>query len=111
MELPTGGFPSGHALNLTAIFGFLIYLAIVLVRDVRWRSLLVAVLASPILMICGIWLALTIWIYRWAKDRFSGGSRSHDRTPNRRDGRHDDSPRHAPGARPPASGLPARPRH
>ena len=26
MELPTGGFPSGHVLNLTAIFGFLIYL-------------------------------------------------------------------------------------
>lgn len=34
LELPTGGFPSGHALNLTAIFGFLIYLSLVLLSDV-----------------------------------------------------------------------------
>ena len=42
---------SGHVLNLTAIFGFLIYLAIVLIADVRWRSVLVALLALPILTI------------------------------------------------------------
>jgi undecaprenyl-diphosphatase len=92
MELPTGGFPSGHVLNLTAIFGFLIYLTVVLLSDVRWRSLLVALLAVPILtvgaarvydgahwpsdvlggyLIGGIWLGLTIQVYRWAKARFS----------------------------------------
>lgn len=90
MELPTGGFPSGHVLNLTAIFGFLIYLTIVLLSDVRWRSLLVALLSVPILtigvarvydgahwpsdvlggyLIGGVWLGLTIQIYRWAKAR------------------------------------------
>jgi undecaprenyl-diphosphatase len=94
MELPTGSFPSGHVLNLTAIFGFLIYLSVVLLSDVRWRSLLVALLAVPILtvgvarvydgahwpsdvlggyLIGGIWLGLTIQIYRWAKAWFSGG--------------------------------------
>ena len=102
LELPTGGFPSGHALNLTAIFGFLIYLTIVLVSDVRWRSLLVALLAVPILtigvarvydgahwpsdvlggyLIGGIWLGLTIWIYRWARARFAGGGRPHSHGP------------------------------
>jgi undecaprenyl-diphosphatase len=96
MELPTGGFPSGHVLNLTAIFGFLIYLAVVLIADVRWRSVLVALLAVPILtigvariydgahwpsdvlggyLIGGIWLGLTVWIYRWADARFSSSGR------------------------------------
>jgi membrane-associated phospholipid phosphatase len=94
MELPTGGFPSGHALNLTAIFGFLIYLALVLLADVRWRVPVVAVLAIPVVfigaarvydgahwasdvlggyLIGGIWLALTIELYRlggeWLESR------------------------------------------
>jgi membrane-associated phospholipid phosphatase len=118
MDLPTGGFPSGHVLNLTAIFGFLIYLTIVLLSDVRWRSLLVALLAVPILtigiariydgahwpsdvlggyLIGGIWLGLTIQIYRWAKARFAGASRVHA---------HDDTipddHGHVPDARQPA---------
>jgi undecaprenyl-diphosphatase len=96
MELPTGGFPSGHVLKLTAIFGFLIYLAVELIADVRWRSVLVALLAVPILtigvariydgahwpsdvlggyLIGGIWLGLTVWIYRWADARFSSSGR------------------------------------
>jgi len=98
MDLPTGGFPSGHVLNLTAIFGFLIFLAIVLIADVRWRALLVALLSVPIVcigvariydgahwpsdvlggyLIGGIWLGLTIEIYRFAKARFSRHGRSH----------------------------------
>ena len=98
MELPTGGFPSGHVLNLTAIFGFLIYLTIVLLSNVRWRSLLVALLAIPILtvgvarvydgahwpsdvlggyLIGGVWLGLTIEIYRWAKAKFSRSGKVH----------------------------------
>ena len=90
MELPPGSFPSGHVLNLTAIFGFLIYLTIVLVADVRLRWLLVSLLAVPILtigvariydgahwpsdvlggyLIGGIWLALTIYLYGWAREK------------------------------------------
>ena len=78
---------------ITLCFGFLIYLSIVLLSDVRWRSLLVALLAVPILtvgvarvydgahwpsdvlggyLIGGIWLGLTIQIYRWAKAWFAG---------------------------------------
>jgi undecaprenyl-diphosphatase len=91
VELPTGGFPSGHVLNLTAIFGFLAYLAILYVgsRPLRW--LLVALLAVPVVtigvarvyagahwpsdalggyLIGGIWLALTIQLYRRAVERF-----------------------------------------
>jgi len=118
MELPMGGFPSGHVLNLTAIFGFLIYLAIVLISDVRWRSILVAVLALPILtigvariydgahwpsdvlggyLIGGIWLGLTIWIYRWVHARFSGSGRHRHR--EAADAAH---PTHAQRARQPA---------
>ena len=118
MELPTGGFPSGHVLNLTAIFGFLIYLTIVLLKDVRWRSLLVALLAVPILtvgvarvydgahwpsdvlggyLIGGIWLGLTIQIYRWAKAKLSGPGRLHRHDDNVPDGHV-----HAADARQPA---------
>ena len=92
MELPTGGFPSGHVLNLTAIFGFLLYLAIILTSNVRWRVLLISLLSIPILfvgvarvydgahwpsdvlggyLIGGIWLGLTIQIYRWITGRLS----------------------------------------
>jgi undecaprenyl-diphosphatase len=96
MDLPTGSFPSGHVLNLTAIFGFLIYLSIVLLADVRWRALLVALLSIPILtigfariydgahwpsdvlggyLIGLIWLGLSIQVYRLAKARLSGSGR------------------------------------
>jgi undecaprenyl-diphosphatase len=91
MQLPTGGFPSGHVLNLTAIFGFLMYLATVKVADRRVRLVLAALLALPIVtigvarvyagahwpsdtlggyLIGGIWLALTIRLYRRAHRRF-----------------------------------------
>lgn len=97
MELPTGGFPSGHVLNLTAIFGFLVYLAIVLLSDVRWRALLASLLAVPVLfigaarvydgahwasdvlggyLIGGIWLTLTILLYRWIGERIEARHRA-----------------------------------
>jgi membrane-associated phospholipid phosphatase len=118
MELPTGSFPSGHVLNLTAIFGFLIYLAIVLTSDVRWRAVLVALLSVPILtiglarvydgahwpsdvlggyLIGGIWLGLTIQIYRWAQARFSGLGHPHSHS-NADEVGHT----HEPGTRQPA---------
>lgn len=98
LELPTGGFPSGHALNLTAIFGFLIYLSLVLLSDVRWRALLISLLAVPILFIGmarvydgahwasdvlggyllgGIWLALSVQLYRWIGARIEARHRRH----------------------------------
>jgi membrane-associated phospholipid phosphatase len=98
MDLPTGSFPSGHALNLTAIFGFLIYLTLVLVADVRWRSVLIALLAMPILtigvariydgahwpsdvlggyLIGGIWLGLTIYLYGLGRERLPFLQRGH----------------------------------
>jgi undecaprenyl-diphosphatase len=97
MQLPPGGFPSGHVLNLTSIFGFLTYLAIVKVSDRRWRVVLAALLALPIAtigvarvyagahwpsdvlggyLVGGIWLALTIRIYHW----WSGRSERHHQT-------------------------------
>ena len=96
MQIPAGSFPSGHALNLTAIFGFLIYLTVLHVRPDLPRRLLEALLALPILtigfariadgahwpsdvlggyMLGGLWLVLTIYLYRWAKRRLS---RSHE---------------------------------
>src|SRR4029077_1143044 len=87
---PTGGFPSGHVLNLTAIFGFLAYLVILYVANRPLRWLVVALLAVPVViigvarvyagahwpsdalggyLIGGIWLALTIHIYPWARAR------------------------------------------
>jgi undecaprenyl-diphosphatase len=87
-QLPYGSFPSGHALNLTATFGFLISLVLALVPHAWWRRALVALLAIPILLIGvarvyegahwpsdvlggyligGIWLALTIRLYQSAR--------------------------------------------
>jgi undecaprenyl-diphosphatase len=117
LELPTGSFPSGHVLNLTAIFGFLIYLAIVLLAHARWRAVLVSLLAIPILtigiariydgahwpsdilggyLIGGIWLGLTIQLYRWAKAHFSGSRHHHH------DAEHPGRDLHPPDARQPA---------
>jgi undecaprenyl-diphosphatase len=91
MQLPTGSFPSGHVLNLTAIFGFLIFLVVVTVGNVLLRRVVAAVLGVPILtigisriydgahwpsdvlggyMIGGIWLALTIGLYQTLNKHF-----------------------------------------
>ena len=93
VQIPTGSFPSGHVANLTAIFGFLIYLALLLVYD-RWRRrALVALLAVPIAvigfariedgahwpsdvlggyMLGWLWLAVTIWLYARARRWLAG---------------------------------------
>jgi len=97
-----GSFPSGHALNLTAIFGFLVYLAYVHIRPGWLRRLAMTLLALPILTIglarvyAGahwpsdvlggyllglLWLALTIHLYRWVRQRFA---RRHSAVPTGR---------------------------
>ena len=91
MELHTGSFPSGHVLNLTAIFGFLIFLVIATVGHTLLRRVLTALLAIPVLtiglarvydgahwpsdvlggyVIGGIWLGLTIALYQTLDRRF-----------------------------------------
>lgn len=90
-QLSSGSFPSGHVLNLTAMFGYLTYLAVVSVRDLRWRAALAALLAIPVLtigvarihagahwpsdvlggyLIGAIVMALTIQLHDWAVARF-----------------------------------------
>lgn len=117
-DLHSGSFPSGHVLNLMGIFGFLVYLAIVVLADVRWRAVVVVALGIPTLLvgvarvyagahwpsdvlggylIGGIWLGLTIQLYRWAKARYSGADRLHHHDTNT-GGEH----RHPPDARQPA---------
>ncbi len=100
MQISTGSFPSGHVVNLTAIFGFLIYLTLLLGTDARVRWGLSALLALPILtigfarvedgahwpsdvlggyMLGWLWLALTIYAYgrgrRWLAERRSAATR------------------------------------
>ena len=87
-QIPAGSFPSGHVLNLTAIFGFLMYLIYVHAPAGWWRPLVVFLLSVPILtigvariqagahwpsdvlggyLLGGIWLALSIELYRWGR--------------------------------------------
>ena len=91
-QLPFGGFPSGHVVNLTSIFGFLFYLVLVHARPGWGRRLVLALLALPVLtigfariyagahwpsdvlggyLLGTLWLSITIQLYRWAKQRFS----------------------------------------
>jgi undecaprenyl-diphosphatase len=91
-QLPFGGFPSGHVVNLTSIFGFLFYLVLVHAPPGWGRRLLLALLALPVLtiglarihagahwpsdvlggyLLGTLWLSVTIGLYRWAKQRFS----------------------------------------
>jgi membrane-associated phospholipid phosphatase len=94
-DLPFGSFPSGHALNLTAIFGFLCYLCFVYARPGWTRRLLLVVTALPVLtigfarvrdgahwpsdvlgghLLGGILLAITIDLYHRARHRHADPS-------------------------------------
>lgn len=84
-QIAHGSFPSGHAMNLTAMLGFLAYLIWVHIPPAWWRTLLLAILSLPVLFVgvarvhAGqhwpsdvlggyllgiIWLALTVKLYR-----------------------------------------------
>jgi undecaprenyl-diphosphatase len=94
-DLPFGSFPSGHALNLTAIFGFLSYLCFVYPRPGWMRRLLLALIPLPVLtigfarvrdgahwpsdvlggyLLGGILLAITIDLYQRARHRHTDPS-------------------------------------
>jgi undecaprenyl-diphosphatase len=90
-ELPTSGFPSGHVLTFTAVGGFFAFLAYTLLKPSWGRTtLMVAPAVLGVMMglsriyqgqhwfsdvmgaylLGSLWLALTIWVYRWGKPRF-----------------------------------------
>ena len=85
MRIPYGSFPSGHVLNFTATFGFLAFLA----WHARRPAVSVLCLLPPLaialsrlylgehwpsdvlggFLFGGLWLALTIRLYRWVGHR------------------------------------------
>jgi membrane-associated phospholipid phosphatase len=85
MRIPYGSFPSGHVLNFTATFGFLAFLAWHARRPAVSVLCLVPPLAIAIsrlylgehwpsdvlggFLFGGLWLALTIRLYRWVSHR------------------------------------------
>jgi len=90
-QLKDYSFPSGHVLFFTTFFGFLLFLAYILLKNAWWRTCLLVILvimvaligpsriyvgqhwASDVVgayLIGSVWLALSILIYRWGKPRF-----------------------------------------
>jgi undecaprenyl-diphosphatase len=90
-ELPSSGFPSGHVLEFTSFCGFLAFLAYTLLKPSWGRTTLLLAFALFLLLmglsriyqgqhwfsdvlgaylLGSLWLALTIRIYRWGKQRF-----------------------------------------
>jgi membrane-associated phospholipid phosphatase len=90
-QLSDYSFPSGHVLYFTAFFGFLAFLTFTLVKHAGWRWLLLVLFGGMIVLIGPsriyvgqhwasdvlaayllgtIWLALTVYFYRWGKTRF-----------------------------------------
>jgi len=90
-EISMSGFPSGHVLTFTALCGFLAFLVYTLLKPSWGRTTLLAT-AFVLVILMGfsriyqgqhwfsdvmggyllgsLWLALTIWLYRWGKLRF-----------------------------------------
>lgn len=90
-ELGSYSFPSGHVLYYTAFFGFLLFLCYTLLKSSFIRGLMIVILALLIILVGpsriylgghwasdvaggylfgSLWLTLSIYIYRWGKDRF-----------------------------------------
>jgi undecaprenyl-diphosphatase len=89
-DLPSGGFPSGHVLNLTAFFGFLAYLAVTQMRPGPLRTVTIAACVALVVgigfariysgqhwptdvlagyVLGAAWLLLSINLYRWRTRR------------------------------------------
>lgn len=89
-QLGDSSFPSGHVLFFTTLFGFLLYLAYMLLKHSWWRTLLLVLLLGLVGMIGpsriyvgqhwasdvvaayllgSVWLALSVLVYRWGARR------------------------------------------
>ena len=89
--LDSYSFPSGHVLFYAAFFGFLCFLGSTLLKGSWLRALLLIGLGALIALVGlsrihlgqhwfsdvlaayllgSVWLALTVYVYRWGKDRF-----------------------------------------
>ncbi len=92
-HIPEYSFPSGHVMFYTVYFGYLIFLAYVLVRQKHIRSTITVLCAVLILGVApsriymgqhwasdtvgaylagSIWLAVLVQIYYWGRERFFG---------------------------------------
>jgi undecaprenyl-diphosphatase len=90
-RLSSYSFPSGHVIETTAFCGFLAFLAFTLLKPSAWRTGLVGALCVPVALmgmsrvflgehwfsdvvggyvLGGLWLVLTLRVYRWGKPRF-----------------------------------------
>ncbi len=90
-QLHDYSFPSGHVLFFTTFFGFLLFLAFMLLKVSWWRTVLMLILfflvaliglsriyegqhwASDVLaayLLGTVWLGLSIMFYNWGKTRF-----------------------------------------
>jgi len=90
-KLNTYGFPSGHVLSITALGGYLAFLAFTLLKPSWGRTAITSFLGVLIILmgpsriylghhwfsdvmgaylLGSLWLALTIKFYRWGKERF-----------------------------------------
>ena len=104
-QLPSSGFPSGHVLAFTAFGGFLAFLVYTLLKPSWGRTALLAASAMLVLLmglsriyqgqhwfsdvmgaylLGSMWLALSIWLYRWGKLRFFTHQPVAPETPGRR---------------------------
>jgi membrane-associated phospholipid phosphatase len=90
-QLKDYSFPSGHVLFFTAFFGFMMFLVYTLLKHSWWRTLLLVLLGAMVALIGlsriyvrqhwasdvlaayllgSVWLAMSIFVYRWGKPRF-----------------------------------------
>lgn len=89
-QVSESSFPSGHVLLFVAFFGFLMFLLYTLAPRSWWRTLGLVLMGAAIVLIGisrvylgqhfpsdvlgayllgSLWLALTIYVYRWGKER------------------------------------------
>lgn len=90
-QLRDFSFPSGHVLYFTTFFGFLLFLSYTLLKPSWGRTVLIVIFglviglmglsriyegqhwASDVLaayLLGSVWLAGSVWVYRWGKPRF-----------------------------------------
>jgi membrane-associated phospholipid phosphatase len=103
-QLSTRSFPSGHVVFFTTFIGFLSFLAYVLLKNSWWRTLLLVILGTMVVLVGPsriyvgqhwasdvfaayllgtVWLSLSILVYRWGKPRYFVNQSVATETPNK----------------------------